>query len=65
MFVQHFSYFSNLEPLVSLTYKTNKYGMLLFEIVGVTSTEKTFGVVFAFSSNEKEDNFTWVLQQMC
>jgi hypothetical protein len=22
--------FSNLEPLVSLTYKTNKYGMLLF-----------------------------------
>ncbi|PNY02064.1 FAR1-related protein [Trifolium pratense] len=30
------------------TYKTNGYNMPLFEIVGVMSTEKTFGVGFAF-----------------
>jgi hypothetical protein len=41
----------------------NKYGMPLFEIVGETSTEETYSVGFAFMSNEKEDNFTRVLQQ--
>jgi hypothetical protein len=45
------------------TYKTNKYKMPLFEIVGFTSNEKTFNVGFAWLTNEKEDNFTWVLQQ--
>jgi alpha-glucosidase len=45
------------------TYKTNKYGMPLFELVGQTSTEETFNIGFAFMSNEKEENFTWVLQQ--
>ncbi|MCI29376.1 protein FAR1-RELATED SEQUENCE 5-like, partial [Trifolium medium] len=45
------------------TYKTNRYGMPLFEMVGVASTGKTFNVAFAFLSNEKEENFTWALQQ--
>jgi hypothetical protein len=40
------------------TYKTNKYKMPLFEIVGFTSNEKTFNVGFAWLTNEKEDNFT-------
>jgi hypothetical protein len=48
--------------LMDFTYKTNKYGMPLFEIVGETSCEETYSVGFAFMSNEKEDNFTWVLQ---
>jgi hypothetical protein len=39
------------------TYKTDKYGMPLFEIVGETSTEETYSVGFAFMSNEKENNF--------
>ncbi|MCH93044.1 putative transposase, partial [Trifolium medium] len=30
---------------------------------GFTSTEKTFNVGFAWITNEKEDNFTWDLQQ--
>ncbi|XP_045810896.1 uncharacterized protein LOC123905333 [Trifolium pratense] len=42
----------------------NKYKMPLFEIVGFTSTEKTFNVAFAWLSNEKEDNFIWALQQL-
>jgi hypothetical protein len=35
--------------------------MPLFEMVGVTSTDKTFNI--AFLSNEKDDNFTWALQE--
>ena len=36
--------------------------MSLFEIDGVTSTEKTYYVGFAFLMSEKEENFTCVLQ---
>jgi alpha-glucosidase len=43
------------------TYKTNKYKMPLFEIVGVTSTQETFNVAYAFLTNEREDNFKWAL----
>ncbi|XP_045810541.1 uncharacterized protein LOC123904983 [Trifolium pratense] len=44
------------------TYKTNKYKMPLFEIVGVTSTEESYNVGFAYIANEKEDYFTWALE---
>jgi alpha-glucosidase len=47
--------------LMDSTYKTNCYNMPLFEMVGVTSTDKTFNV--ALISNEKEDNYTWALQE--
>jgi hypothetical protein len=49
--------------LMNSTYKTNRYGMPLFEMVGATSTDMTFNVAFVFMSNEKEENFTWTLQQ--
>jgi hypothetical protein len=49
--------------LMDSTYKINCYNMPLFEMVGVTSTDKTFNVAFAFISNEKEDNYTWALQE--
>ncbi|GAU21453.1 hypothetical protein TSUD_32840 [Trifolium subterraneum] len=48
--------------MMDSTYKTNKYKMPLFEIVGVTSTEDSFDVDFAFIANEKEDNFIWALE---
>ncbi|GAU41659.1 hypothetical protein TSUD_272430 [Trifolium subterraneum] len=50
--------------LMDSTYKTNKYNMPLFEIVGFTSTERTYNVGFAWLTNEKEDNFIWALQQL-
>ncbi|GAU32028.1 hypothetical protein TSUD_147240 [Trifolium subterraneum] len=50
--------------LMDLTYKTNKYNMPLFEIVGFTSTERTYNVGFAWLTNEKEDNFIWALDQL-
>ena len=43
-------------------YKTNKYRLPLLEIVGVTSTEKTYSVGFVFLECEKEDNFQWALE---
>nr|KAJ0210928.1 hypothetical protein LSAT_V11C400197040 [Lactuca sativa] len=47
--------------MIDTTYKTNKYNKPLVEIVGVTSTRKTFSVGFAFIHREKEANYTWVL----
>ncbi|CAK8562203.1 unnamed protein product [Lathyrus sativus] len=59
--IKLFNTFSTVLILHS-TYKTNKYRLLLFEMVGVTSTEKTYVVGFAFLECEKEDNFTWALE---
>ncbi|XP_058747045.1 uncharacterized protein LOC131620037 [Vicia villosa] len=47
--------------IIDSTYKTNKYRLPFLEIVGVTSTDKTFSVGFAFLECEKEDNVTWDL----
>ncbi|MFQ6660427.1 hypothetical protein Gotur_028958, partial [Gossypium turneri] len=43
------------------TYKTNKYDLPFVQIVGVTSTNKTFSIAFAFIINEKEENYNWAL----
>ncbi|XP_050909874.1 protein FAR1-RELATED SEQUENCE 5-like [Lathyrus oleraceus] len=48
--------------ILDSTYKTNKYRIPLLEMVGVTSTEKTYSVGFAFLKCKKEDNFTWALE---
>ncbi|GAU51038.1 hypothetical protein TSUD_411730 [Trifolium subterraneum] len=52
----------NTFPTVLMMDSTYKYKMPLFEIVGVTSTEDSFNVGFAFIANEKEDNFLWALE---
>ncbi|KAI5396169.1 hypothetical protein KIW84_062388 [Lathyrus oleraceus] len=46
------------------TYKTNKYRQPLFEIVGMTSTELTFVVGFAYMESEQTENFCWVLEKL-
>ncbi|XP_028102684.1 uncharacterized protein LOC114301927 [Camellia sinensis] len=43
------------------TYKTNCYRLPLLEIVGVTLTEMTFSVAFAYLQYERVDNYAWVL----
>ncbi|CAK8566772.1 unnamed protein product [Lathyrus sativus] len=48
--------------ILDSTYKTNKYTLPLFEMVGITSTEETYVVGFAFLEYEKEDNFKWALE---
>ncbi|XP_024965942.1 protein FAR1-RELATED SEQUENCE 5-like [Cynara cardunculus var. scolymus] len=47
--------------LMDATYKTNMFKMPLLEIVGVTSTNKTFCVAFVFMYKEKISNYTWAL----
>ena len=47
--------------MIDSTYKTNKYRLLLLEIVSVTSMDKTFSVGSYFLECEKEDNVTWAL----
>ncbi|KAL7236169.1 hypothetical protein ACSBR1_019437 [Camellia fascicularis] len=47
--------------LMDCTYKTTRYGLPLLEMVGVTSTEETFSVGFAYLQYEREDNYAWAL----
>ena len=34
----------------------------MLEIIGVTSTEKTYSIGFSFLVSEKEENVTWALE---
>ncbi|XP_058760098.1 PKS-NRPS hybrid synthetase cheA-like [Vicia villosa] len=57
----------NLFPTVLImdaTYKTNKYRQPLFEIVGMTSTELTFAVAFAYMECEQTESYIWVLDKL-
>ncbi|XP_038680894.1 uncharacterized protein LOC119981822 [Tripterygium wilfordii] len=47
--------------MLDCTYKTNKYRLQLLEIVGVTSTDKTFALAFCYMHSEKEENYEWAL----
>ncbi|KAL8487372.1 hypothetical protein ACS0TY_023886 [Phlomoides rotata] len=46
---------------IDCTYKTNRYRLPYFEIVGVTSTGMTFTVGSVYLEAEKEDNYAWAL----
>ena len=46
------------------TSKTNKYRKPLFEIVGMTSTELTFTIVFTYMEYEQTNSFCWVLEKL-
>ncbi|XP_038695515.1 PKS-NRPS hybrid synthetase CHGG_01239-like [Tripterygium wilfordii] len=48
--------------LMDVTYQTNRYGLPLLEIVGVTSTSQTFCITFAYLHSEKEPSYTWALE---
>ncbi|KAI8572430.1 hypothetical protein RHMOL_Rhmol01G0197600 [Rhododendron molle] len=50
--------------MIDCTYKTNRYKFPLLQIVGVTCTELTFNVAFAFIECEKEENYIWVLEKL-
>ncbi|KAH1066536.1 hypothetical protein J1N35_031523 [Gossypium stocksii] len=49
------------EKIKNATYKTNKYDLPFVQIVGVTSTNKTFSIAFAFIINENKENYNWAL----
>ncbi|CAJ2645701.1 protein FAR1-RELATED SEQUENCE 5-like [Trifolium pratense] len=57
----------NLFPIVLVmdcTYKTNKYRQPLLEITGITSTNMTFAVGFAYMESEKTNNYHWALGKL-
>ncbi|XP_028101443.1 protein FAR1-RELATED SEQUENCE 5-like [Camellia sinensis] len=47
--------------IMDCTYKTNRYHLPLLEIVGVTSTDMSFSVVFAYLQFEWIDNYVCML----
>lgn len=49
--------------LIDCTYKTNKFGMPLLNIVGITSTYRTFNSAFAFLHNEEFSSYNWALEK--
>ncbi|XP_028118210.1 uncharacterized protein LOC114315790 [Camellia sinensis] len=55
---------SQMQQLLDGTYKTNRYQLPLFEIVGVTSTYMTFSVAITYLQTERVDNYAWVLQTL-
>ena len=50
--------------ILDCTYKTNKYGMPLLDIVGVDATQRSFCIAFAFLSGETEADYTWALERL-
>ncbi|KAJ6134805.1 hypothetical protein N7523_001127 [Penicillium sp. IBT 18751x] len=44
------------------TYKTNRYGLPLLDIVGLASTGQTYYIAFAFIQDEKEDSYEVILR---
>jgi hypothetical protein len=56
---------SNFEVLlVDSTYKTNRFNMPLFNIVGVTAISTSFFVGFCFLDTEDIESFQWVLEKL-
>jgi len=48
---------------IDSTYKTNRYRLPLLDFVGVTPTEMTFSVGFAYLEGERVNNLVWALER--
>ena len=50
--------------LLDCTYKTNKYGMPLLDMIGVDACQRSFCIAFAFLSGETDDDYAWALDRL-
>ena len=50
--------------LMDCTYKTNEYRLPLLHIVGMTSFNIQFSVVFCFLKEEKQNEYMWTLSKL-
>jgi hypothetical protein len=50
--------------ILDCTYKTNKHGMPLLDMVGVDSSQRSFCIAFAFLSGKSEEDYSWALQHL-
>ena len=48
--------------VMDCTYKTNKYGMPLLDIIGMSSFNKSFYSCFAFLKHETKEDYVWALK---
>jgi hypothetical protein len=48
--------------VLDCTYKTNRYRMPLFHIVGVSPSNATFSIAFCFMHNEQVESYIWALR---
>lgn len=48
--------------VLDCTYKTNRYGMPLLHIIGVSPSNTTFSIAFCFMQNEQEESYKWALK---
>lgn len=46
------------------TYKTNRFHMYLFEVIGVTDQKSVANFAFGLINTEKEDGFLWLCQRL-
>ncbi|KAL2902597.1 hypothetical protein RDABS01_027679, partial [Bienertia sinuspersici] len=49
--------------MMDSTYKTNRYDMPLFEIIGMSSTNKNFLNGWALMKDETEESYRWVMER--
>lgn len=46
------------------TYKTNRFNMPLFNLVGATPTKRTFQIAAVFMNGERKENFHWIFGKL-
>ena len=49
--------------LLDCTYKTNKFGLPLLNVVGLSSVYKTFTACFVFLRSETVEDYAWALER--
>lgn len=50
--------------ILDCTYKTNKYGMSLLDVIGVDACQRSFCIAFAFLGGETEEEYIWALGRL-
>ncbi len=50
--------------LLDCMYKTNKYNMLLFDMIGVDTTGQSFYIVFTFLNDEADEDYMQVFERL-
>lgn len=46
------------------TYKTNRFNIPLFNLIGSTPTKRTFQITAVFMNGERQENFHWIFGEL-
>ncbi|XP_058216739.1 uncharacterized protein LOC131327607 [Rhododendron vialii] len=61
---ESFKDMSTRQVIIDATYKSNEYRIPLLKVVGITSTMKTYSLIFAYLSNETKEQLIWALDTL-